>query len=171
MGRWLQALTGHFSTWMETVAGLALVGVMLLIGADIVGRIFGFPIPGTYEIVSFAGGLVIGLAVPATSRAKGHVSTDFLLGVLSEKSRSILSVITRIMGTALFLIAGCSLIFMGLRLKASGEVTAVLTLPFYHVAYAMGGAFLIQSLVLFSDIAAVISERKIPNIKTELKEP
>lgn len=165
MGRRLQTLSGYLSNWMETVAGLALVGVMLLIGADIVGRIFGFPIPGTYEIVSFAGGLVIGLAVPATSRAKGHVSTDLLLGALPQKSRSILAVITRMMSIAVFLIAGCSLILMGLRLKASGEVTAVLALPFYHVAYAMGGAFMIQSLVLFSEIVAMLSERKIPSSK------
>ena len=163
MGRLLQALSGRLSTWMEVLAGIALIGVMLLIGIDIVGRIFGFPIPGAYEVVSFAGGLVIGLAVPATSLAKGHVSTDLLLGKLSGKSRSVLIVMTRLIGIAIFLVAGCSMIMMGIRLKAAGEVTAVLALPFYHVAYAMGGAFLIQSFVLFSDIASVISERKIPS--------
>ncbi len=162
MGRILQTLSGGLSAWMETLAGIALIGVMLLIGVDIVGRIFGFPIPGAYEIVSFAGGLVIGLAVPATSRAKGHVSTDLLLARLSPNSRSVLIVITRLIGIAIFLIAGCSMIMMGIRLKAAGEVTAVLALPFYYVVYAMGGAFFIQSFVLFSDIAAVISERKIP---------
>lgn len=165
MVRWLQALSGRFSIWMESLAGIALLGVMLLIGVDIVGRIFGFPIPGAYEVVSFAGGLVIGLAVPATSRAKGHVSTDLVLGKLSGKSRSVLIVVTRLIGIALFLIAGYSMIMMGIRLKAAGEVTAVLALPFYHVAYAMGGAFLIQSFVLLADIAAVISEREIPSPK------
>ena len=75
---------------MEIVAGIALIGVMLLIGSDIVGRIFGYPVPGTYEIVSLAGGLIVGLALPATSRTKGHVSTDFLLEKLSERSRLLL---------------------------------------------------------------------------------
>ena len=166
MGRFLQTLSSRLSAWMETLAGIALIGVMLLIGVDIVGRIFGFPIPGAYEVVSFAGGLVIGLAVPATSRAKGHVSTDLLLGILSAKSRSVLIVMTRLIGIAIFLIAGCSMIMMGIRLKVAGEVTAVLALPFYYVVYAMGGAFLIQSFVLFSDIASVISERKTPGPRT-----
>ena len=163
MERFLQILSGRLSSWMEALAGIALIGVMLLIGVDIVGRIFGFPVPGAYEIVSFAGGLVIGLAIPATSLAKGHVSTDLLLGRLTGKSRSVLIVVTRLIGIAVFLIAGCSMIMMGVRLKAAGEVTAVLALPFYHVAYAMGGAFLIQCLVLFSEIAAAMSDRKIPN--------
>jgi len=137
---------------MEIVAGIALIGVMLLIGTDIVGRIFGCPVPGTYEIVSLAGGLIIGLALPATSRAKGHVSTDLLTGKLSEKARAFLAVMTRLVGIVIFLLAGYGMVMMGVRLKVSGEVTAVLALPFYYVAYAIGGAFLIQTLILFTEI-------------------
>lgn len=142
---------------MEIVAGIALIGVMLLIGADIVGRIFGCPVPGTYETVSLAGGLIVGLALPATSRAKGHVSTDILLGKLSEKSRLFLAVITRCIGMGIFLLAGFGMIWMGIRLKFSSEVTAVLALPFYYVAYAVGGAFLMQTLILFSEIFETIN--------------
>ena len=126
----LKSFSGRLSAWMEIVAGIALIGVMLLIGTDIVGRIFGYPVPGTYEIVSLAGGLIIGLALPATSRAKGHVSTDFLLEKLSERSRLLLTVATRFIGIVIFLLAGWGMVMMGVRLKASGEVTAVLALPF-----------------------------------------
>ena len=148
----IKLFSDRLSTWMEIVAGISLIGAMLLIGADIVGRIFGFPVPGAYELVSLAGGLIIGLALPATSRAKGHVSTDFLLARLPEKSRLILNMMTRLIGIIIFLLAGYGMIMMGIRLKASGEVTAVLALSFYYVAYAIGGAFLIQTLTLFSEI-------------------
>jgi TRAP-type transport system small permease protein len=152
MKKLLSILSGRMSSWMEIVSGMVLIGVMLLIGSDIVGRLFGFPVPGAYEIVSLAGGLIVGLALPATSRAKGHVSTDFLTEKLSPKSRSILTVITRLISIALFLLAGYGMIMMGVRLKASGEVTAVLALPFYYVTYAIGGSFFIQTLILFSEI-------------------
>lgn len=148
---------------MEILAGIALMGVTLLIGADIVGRVFGYPVPGAYEIVSLMGGLVIGLALPATSMAKGHVSTDLLLNRLPVKGQIALTVITRLIGAAVFLIAGWSLIMMGIRLKLAGEVTAVLALPFYHLLYAMGGAFFVQSLVLVAQIAALRSEQKNPD--------
>jgi TRAP-type C4-dicarboxylate transport system permease small subunit len=159
----LQPLTGRLSTWMEILAGAALIGVMLLIGLDIVCRIFGHPIPGAYEIVSFAGGLVIGLALPATSRANGHVSTDLLLEKLPGRARFFLVVMTRLIGIAIFLLAGYGMIMMGIRLKAAGETTAVLSLPFYYVIYAVGGAFWVQALVLLSEIAG---SRETPNAES-----
>lgn len=155
----LKNLSGRLSAWMEVLAGVALIGVMLLIGADIVGRIFGHPVPGTYEIVSIAGGLIIGLALPATSKAKGHVSTDFLLEKISARSRLALTVGTRIIGIFIFVLAGWGMVVMGVRLKTSGEVTAVLALPFFYAAYAIGGAFFVQTLVLLSEIReAVVSK-------------
>lgn len=156
MGSLLRTLSGRLGSWMEIFAGIALVGVMLLIGADIVGRIFGCPVSGTYEIVSLAGGLIVGLALPATSRAKGHVSTDLLVARLSKKTRLVLAVLTRIIGIVIFLLAGFGMIMMGIRLKASGEVTAVLALPFYYGVYAIGGAFLIQTLILLSELFETI---------------
>jgi TRAP-type C4-dicarboxylate transport system permease small subunit len=152
IGNLLRAFSCRVSARMEIAAGIALIGVMLLIGADIIGRIFGYPVPGTYEIVSLAGGLIVGLALPATSGAKGHVSTDLLMGKLSVRTRLFLTVMTRFIGIAVFLLAGWGMIMMGVRLRVSGEVTAVLALPFHYVAYAIGGAFLMQVLVLFSEI-------------------
>jgi TRAP-type C4-dicarboxylate transport system permease small subunit len=155
----LKSLSSRLSAWMEILAGMALIGVMLLIGADIVGRIFGHPVPGTYEMVSLAGGLIIGLALPATSKANGHVSTDFMLEKISSGSRNFLTVATRVIGIFIFLLAGWGMVMMGVRLKASGEVTAVLAFPFYYAAYAIGGAFLIQTLVLLSEIVETVSPK------------
>jgi TRAP-type C4-dicarboxylate transport system permease small subunit len=152
MRKLLEIFTGRLSGWLEIAAGIALIGVMLLIGADIVERVFGRPVPGAYELVSLAGGLIVGLALPATSGAKGHVSTDILLGKLSDRPRRILIVTTRLIGMGLFLLAGYGMVMMGIRLKVSGEVTAVLELPFYYVACAVGGAFSAQILVLLNEI-------------------
>jgi TRAP-type C4-dicarboxylate transport system permease small subunit len=145
-------ISGRLSGWMEIVAGIALIAVMILIGTDIVGRIFGHPIPGTYEIVSLAGGLILGLSLPTTSIAKGHVSTDLLIEKLSGKPKVFLAVTTRLIGMAIFLLSSYGMISMGIRLRSAGEVTAVLAIPFYYVAYAIGAAFFIQSIILFSEI-------------------
>ncbi len=167
MGYFLKTVSARMSGWMETLAGIALITVMLLIGADILGRIFGRPVPGTYEIVSLAGGLIIGLALPATSRANGHVSTDLLLQKLSGKSRLMLMAATRLIGILIFLPAGYGMIRMGMRLKDAGEVTAVLALPFYYAAYAIGGAFLIQVLVLLSNFFEMTSSNSEGRIRHE----
>ena len=165
MRRFITSTSDRASAWMEAVAGTALTGVMLLIVADIAGRAFGFPVPGAYEIVSLAGGLIIGMALPATSRVKGHVSTDILITRLSGTSRNVILASTRVIGICLSLLAGFGMVWMGLRLRASGEVTAVLSFPFYYAAFAVGGAFAIQALVLFSEILRIFrpdSDREVP---------
>jgi len=156
MRRFILSTSDRLAVWMEAIAGIALTGVMLLIVADIAGRAFGFPVPGAYEIVSLAGGLIIGMALPSTSRAKGHVCTDILVGRLSGTTRKAVTASTRFIGICLFLLAGFGMIWMGLRLKASGEVTAVLSFPFYYATFAIGGAFAIQALVLLSEILGIL---------------
>jgi TRAP-type C4-dicarboxylate transport system permease small subunit len=159
MSNRLGTFSDRMSSWMEVLAGIALIGVMLLIVADIIGRKFGFPVPGAYEIVSIMGGLIVGLALPATTRAKGHVSADLLLAKLPQKPRLFLTVATRVIGMAVFMLAGWGMVMMGIRLKMSGEVTAVLALPFYYVAYAIGGALVVQTLVLFAEAVEMINHR------------
>jgi hypothetical protein len=51
------------------------------------------------------------------------------------------------------------MIAMGVRLKTSGEVTPVLELSFYYVAYAIGGAFWMQTLILFSEIIETLKPK------------
>ena len=148
----LTFVSDFLSTWLEVIAGAALIAVMLLTGCDIVGRALGRPIPGTYEIVSFAGGLVIGLAMPITSRVRAHVMMDILVSHVSKRAAFVFHFATRVLGVALFLLIGYASIKMGLNLRESGEVTPTLSLPFYLVTFAMAGACFIESIILANDI-------------------
>lgn len=135
----------------ESVAGVVLVAMMMLTGADIVGRLFGRPIPGTYEIVSFAGGLVVGLAMPITSWARGHVVVDLVLAHVPRPLARMLHWTTRAMSIVLFALLGYALVRMGIDLRDSGETTPVLGLAFYPVAWVLAGAFFVSCLSLVHD--------------------
>jgi len=148
----LMNVADRLSSWLEVVSGIALMAIMILTGCDIVGRTFGRPIPGTYEIVSFAGGIVIGLALPVTTRIRGHVMVDLIVSRVSRRTRDFLHTLTRLMVIILFLLLSYAIIKMGINIRASGEVTPVLSLPFYFVAYAFAGACLINCLILVTDI-------------------
>jgi TRAP-type C4-dicarboxylate transport system permease small subunit len=143
----------RFSGWLEIIAGIALVIVMLLSGADVVGRTFGKPIPGAYEIISFAGGLILGFAIPASVVGKVHVIVDTVIQKLSTGLQFVLHIISRLIGAGLFSAAGYALIMGGSKLRSTGEVTPVLQLPFYPIAYAMGFAFLVAALILVLESA------------------
>jgi TRAP-type C4-dicarboxylate transport system permease small subunit len=144
-------ISNRFSAGLEILAGTALLVTMVLTGCDIVGRALGHPIPGTYEIISFAGGLVIGLAIPVTSKVRGHIIVDIVTERVSPRARFVLRVITRWMGIPLFLLMGYSIIRLANYFRVSGEVTPVLSFPFYPAAYAMGAAFFLECLVLAAD--------------------
>jgi len=76
------------SRLMCAVAVAALVAMMVLTLADVVLRAFGWPIPGTYELVGILGAVIIGFSIPYTTMARGHVIMDFLTESLSRPVRS-----------------------------------------------------------------------------------
>ena len=141
--------------FMEVIAGAALTLIVSLTTADVIGRAFGYPILGTYEIVAILGGVVIGFVTPVTSWRRGHVFVDFLTIKLGQKSKSKIDVLTRIVAIALFLVIGTSIMRIGGNLREAGEVSATIQLPLYPVAYAVGASLYALCVVVFCDILKI----------------
>jgi TRAP-type C4-dicarboxylate transport system permease small subunit len=140
---------------LHGIGGVSLVFLMVLTVVDVVLRTCGRPVPGTYELVGFAGALAIGAALPYTSWVRGHVHVDSLVGRLPLTGRRVLHVSTRLLAIGLFVLLGWNLIRFGLDLRASGEVSPTLELRFYPVAFGLAAACFLQVLVLGCNIAAV----------------
>lgn len=152
MGKGFQGLVYWLSRGMESIAGFALVFMMTLTTCDVILRSFGRPIIGTYEMVAFTGGVVIGFATPITSWMRGQIFVDFFYQKFPQLSQNILNIITRLLGIALFAIIAWNLMFMARDMYRSGEVSLTLQLPFYPIAYGIGFALIVQCLVLICDI-------------------
>lgn len=154
MNRFL-ALIRWIAGAMHAVAGVSIVFLMLITLLDVILRAFGKPIFGTYELVGYAGGLAVGLAVPITSWSRGHVYVDtFLLG-LPRAGRAIVNILTRLVGAALFAILAWNLVRLGLDLRASGEVSPTLAIRYYPVVFGIAGACVVQALVLLCHIEMI----------------
>jgi TRAP-type C4-dicarboxylate transport system permease small subunit len=141
--------------FLNIIAGCALTLMMLITVTDVVLRALRMPIVGTYELVAFGGGIVIGFAVPLTSMMKIQVYVDVVTSKLPKAARMGLNVITRLMGVGLFSLAGWNLVKMGMDMIRTGEVSLTLQLPFYPIAFGIGLAFFIQCLVLVAQIFQV----------------
>ena len=70
---------------MDWIGGVVLVFMMLLTVADVILRYIGRPILGTYELVSLAGAVVIGCAMPHTSWGNIHVTVDMMLVKMQKR--------------------------------------------------------------------------------------
>lgn len=155
MTRFLAAVL-KTSRALQCVAGAGLVFLMALTIADVLLRQFRMSIPGTYELVGYAGGIAIGLAMPFTSWIGGHVCVDSFVMRLPRRGQLATRIATRMVAAALFVVLGWNLILYGNDLRAAGEVSPTLQIHFYPVAYGLSIAAFVQTVVLLCDTAMTL---------------
>jgi TRAP-type C4-dicarboxylate transport system permease small subunit len=143
---------------MDWIGGVVLVFMMLLTVADVILRYLGRPILGTYELVSLAGAVVIGCAMPHTSWGRIHVSVDMMLVKMQKRRQQALQFITRVIGFLLFIIIGVNLFDMGTTLIKTGESTLTLVLPLYPIAYLLALCCFAEAVILLSQIFRLFSK-------------
>ena len=143
------------SRFLNVIAGISLTFLMLLTVMDVILRSLKRPIVGTYELVAFAGAVVIGFAMPLTSYVRQHIFVDFFILKFSQKVRNIFNICTRCLVIALFLLIGWNMFKYARDLQKSGEVSLTLQMPFYPIAYGVGICFFILCLVFVCDIIKI----------------
>jgi TRAP-type C4-dicarboxylate transport system permease small subunit len=151
---YLKAVT-QISRFLNVVAGVSLVFLILLTIVDVILRGFGKPIVGAYELVAFSGALAIGLSMPRTALLRGHIYVDFLIAKFSRTGRDLFNITTRGLVFAIFALAGWNLLKFAWDLQKSGEVSLTLQMPFYPVAYGIGICCFVQCLVVICDIIKI----------------
>ncbi len=158
----LLSIVRKLSVSAQVIAGVTLFIMMLVTLGDVILRAFGRPILGAFEIISFCGGIVIGMSIPYTSWMKGHIYVDVLIGRNPRrkgapvKIADVVNVITRCVGIALFFFIGWSFFGYGSSLQETKEVTMTLRLPYYPIAYGLGVSCFIQSILLCCDILKIV---------------
>lgn len=154
MEGFLKTING-ISRFLNIIAGISLTFLMLLTITDVILRGFKSPVPGTFEVVAFAGAVVIGFSLPRTSWLRAHIFVDFFILKFSQKGRDIFNIATRCVVIILFFLIGWNLIKYGMDLQKSGEVSLTLQMPFYPVAYGVGVCCFVQCLVMVCDIMKI----------------
>jgi len=143
------------SGYLNVVAGISLILLMLLTIVDVVLRGFNKPIVGAYELVALMGAVAIGFSMPRTSLLRGHIYVDSLIALFSRTVRNIFNITTRAVVFVLFFFTGWNLFKYADDLRKSGEVSVTLQLPFYYVAYGIGICCFVQCLVMVCDIVKI----------------
>lgn len=138
----MNLLTGNsartgFLRWfihaMAVVGGLAVLGMMLITVADIIGRKFGFPVKGAYDLVRVLGAVSMLCALPLTKAVKGHIAIEYFFQKMNRRGRAVVDTLMRLCLIVLFLLLAVEFFRQGLIFKESGEVTVTLHMPVYWV--------------------------------------
>jgi TRAP-type C4-dicarboxylate transport system permease small subunit len=155
-----KTITG-FGNVFNMVASAALVGMMLLTCADVFMRyLFSKPIIGTYDLVSLMGAVLASFAMPYTMLKKGHVAVEILIQYLSRGKQLIIETFTHLIGISLFLVLVWQAILLSRDMKAAGEVTPTLLLPFYPIVYCMAVCFFGLCLAILVNLLHIWTKRE-----------
>jgi len=111
------------------LACIAVIAMMLLSTADVVMRLFGKPIPGTYELVGFLGAIVVSFALVFTSMEKGHIAVEILVEKLPQRAQLSIEAVCNLIGALLFGVIAYQAVLYALDMKQSGEVSLTLQMP------------------------------------------
>lgn len=133
------------------VAGAALLGILFLTVADIIGRsAIRRPVPGTVEMTGMILVVVVFMAVAHSEDMGDHITIDLLYERAGNRLRLFLDVFADVLTIAVVALLSYQLYQFTLRNQASGAETPVLDLPVWPfvLVAAVGSAFYLLSSVM-----------------------
>lgn len=148
--RWIGWLRG-LNVATHYVAGAALLGILFLTVADIIGRsAFRRPVPGTVEMTGMILVVVVFMAVAHSEDMGDHITIDLLYERAGTRLRLFLDVFADLLTIAVVGLLSYQLYQFTLRNQASGAETPVLDLPVWPfvLVAAVGSAFYLLSSVM-----------------------
>jgi TRAP-type C4-dicarboxylate transport system permease small subunit len=141
------------------LAGAFMIAMILMTCANIFFRIVWVPVKGTFELMGLFGAVATAFALGFTQMKKSHISVDILVGLFSERTRTVLSGINSFICMIFFGIAGWQIARWASTIRETGEVTETLRIIYYPFTYGVAfGCFLI-ALVLLVEFLKLFSAK------------
>ena len=160
MVSYLEKMSTFLIKLLFGIAGVTLVGMVLLTCTNVFLRCVWIPIKGVYEFMGFFSAIVTAFALGYTQMKRGHVGIDILVNQFSPWTRRILNGINYLICMVFFALAGWQIAVWGTTIWRTGEVTETLRIIFYPFIYGVALGCIILSLVFLVDLLKVLVEGK-----------
>jgi len=143
---------------LSWVAGLSLLGMMLITAVNVIVRPIYRPILGTPEVVEYGLVVVVCFGLACTAVARENVSVELLVSRFPKRAQAAIKSITCFlsMGT-MGVIAWQSAVF-GWEQQMIDERSSILLFPLFPLRYALVFGCIVLCLVLFLDLLRSLGE-------------
>lgn len=155
--RWAERLAFPLNRIVHKVGLAILMMLMLLTTGDVVGRFFGQPIPGTFELTEFMLVLVVFFSIGYTQICKGHVSIDVVVARFSPRIQAIIDSGTYLLSLGIGSLLTWQAAVHAVRVWRAGGLAGVLPLPVYPFVFAVALGFLLFCLVLVVNLLTLVA--------------
>jgi len=154
-----EKFTRTFNVFLRWVAMTGMVVMVLTTIVDVIGaKLFRWPLPGAFEIISILGLVVIVFALPYTQMLRGHIEIDIFAGLLPKRAQSILGCFMFLLGIILFVLISWQMFDFGQSLRMDHRVTETWEIPIYPFAYGATVCFFAGILTLLLQFIQIVAE-------------
>ena len=137
---------------LALVAGLAVLGMMLVTAADVIMRRFDHPVTGAMDIVSILGAVAIACALPYTTAVEGHVAIEYFFHKLPNIGRVIVDTLLRLTTIALFVFLAWASVAKGVRFWRTHLVSQTLQMPLFWLPWIIALSCITVALVILYNL-------------------
>lgn len=138
---------------LARLAGLALVLIIVVLVGNVLIRLVGDPINGTFEVVSMAAVVTFGLSMGYAQTRNAHVSIDLVVKRWPRRARIVVGALVAAASAALFVQLTTSLVIYGLNQREQGAATELLGIPTWPSVFAVVVGVGALMLALVADLA------------------
>jgi len=154
----LERFIHKVSLWFDRISQGSLVIMMLLIMGNVFTRLFGHPIPGTYEITGYLGGVLIAFALAWCGILGHHIALTMLVDRLSPKTRTVIGITVGIISFGFLIIGTWQCVQLGINSWRSGELSPDLKFPVFPLMWGVGLGCLMLSAVFLLNVLKLARE-------------
>lgn len=144
-------LVTRISRFLDRLAGLCLVSVMVLVVGNILLRaLFKSPIMGAYELVGLLTAIAIGLALASCAVQNGHIAVGIVVDRLPCRWQSIIDALVNVAAMGFWAVIAWHISKYAYTMDINGVVTSTTQIPLSPVIYlvALGVAGLCLVLLI-----------------------
>ncbi len=146
---------------MSMVGAFVLLAIMALTCIDVTGRYFGYPVPGTYDLVGIGGGAVLALGIGMSHVAGMKINMDCLYKRPAILQR-IVNGLVSILSVATLAMISWRCFKLGYDLFRRGRVSDTIQIPLYPFLYLAGIGMSIYCIVLLVEALTPAGQQDTP---------
>ncbi len=132
--------------------------MMVLDVGNIILRLLGYPIKGTFELMGFGGALVVGFALGGTQQTRGHIEVGLFKDRWPAPIRPWVDAISYLLSILFWSLIAYKLFNIALVLHSCGELSETLNIPYYPLVILLGMGVSFMLVILIHQ--AVFSRKK-----------
>lgn len=160
--KFLEKTIAILNMMLIVLAGASLLAVMGLSVANVVLRLLHVQFGGAYELVGFAGAVVIAAALGQTQEKKDHVPVDIITRRFPVWLNRGIDVLKYLLKLAFAIIVTWKMAWYGLKIARSGELSETLKVIYYPFIFAVAAGFAVLACTVVLDIVRTLMPRQLP---------